>query len=65
MPSLLAAGRTRALVSSGRRLVPALGLAWANCVNVRLFAARHCTWSGSTVRTLQVGWAEVGEIKKQ
>lgn len=28
------------LLSSGRELVPALGLAWANCVNTRLFLSR-------------------------
>ncbi len=28
------------LLSSGRELVPALGLAWANCVNARLFLSR-------------------------
>ncbi|PSC72908.1 DNA repair XRCC3-like protein [Micractinium conductrix] len=28
------------LVSLGREVVPALGLAWANCVNTRLFLAR-------------------------
>jgi len=27
--------------SSGRRVVPALGLMWANCVNTRLFLTRH------------------------
>lgn len=28
------------LVSSGRRVAPALGLAWSHCVNTRLFASR-------------------------
>lgn len=28
------------LLSSGRELVPALGLAWANCVNTRIFLSR-------------------------
>ncbi len=28
------------LLSSGRELMPALGLAWANCVNARLFLSR-------------------------
>lgn len=28
------------LLSSGRELVPALGLAWANCINTRLFLSR-------------------------
>ncbi|CAN7089179.1 unnamed protein product [Brassica rapa subsp. narinosa] len=33
-------GNLRCLYSSGRRVVPALGLAWANCVNSRVFIAR-------------------------
>lgn len=28
------------LVTSGRRVLPALGLAWANCVNHRVFLSR-------------------------
>lgn len=27
-------------MSSGRRVIPALGLAWANCVNTRIFLTR-------------------------
>ncbi|KAG7966179.1 hypothetical protein I3843_08G036700 [Carya illinoinensis] len=34
-------GNLASLCSSGRRVCPALGLAWANCVNSRLFLARH------------------------
>ncbi|KXZ52282.1 hypothetical protein GPECTOR_10g914 [Gonium pectorale] len=49
--------RPAALVSSGRRVLPALGLAWANCVNCRLFVARHEGWQGSVIRTLQVVFA--------
>ncbi|GIM02039.1 hypothetical protein Vretimale_6768, partial [Volvox reticuliferus] len=45
--------RPAPLVSSGRRVLPALGLAWANCVNCRLFAARHEAWDGGVVRSLQ------------
>ncbi|CAH8386466.1 unnamed protein product [Eruca vesicaria subsp. sativa] len=33
-------GNLRGLYSSGRRVVPALGLAWANCVNSRVFISR-------------------------
>ncbi|CAF2121244.1 unnamed protein product [Brassica napus] len=33
-------GNLRCLYSSGRRVVPALGLAWANCVNSRVFISR-------------------------
>jgi DNA-repair protein XRCC3 len=32
--------RTCALPSSGRPVIPALGLAWASCVNTRLFLTR-------------------------
>ncbi|MED6181116.1 hypothetical protein PIB30_016647 [Stylosanthes scabra] len=35
------AGNLSALYSSGRPVVPALGLAWANCVNSRLFLSRE------------------------
>lgn len=34
-------GNLSCLVSSGRRVCAALGLAWANCVNSRLFLARE------------------------
>ncbi|KAL8170319.1 hypothetical protein V2J09_022123 [Rumex salicifolius] len=33
-------GNLSCLISSGRRVCPALGLAWANCVNTRLFLSR-------------------------
>ncbi|KAL5771630.1 hypothetical protein ACOSP7_015784 [Xanthoceras sorbifolium] len=36
----LRVGNLGCLYSSGRRVCPALGLAWANCVNSRLFLAR-------------------------
>ncbi|KAG2439552.1 hypothetical protein HXX76_004905 [Chlamydomonas incerta] len=49
--------RAAPLVSSGRRVLPALGLAWANCVNTRLFAARHEGWGGGVIRSLQVVFA--------
>ncbi|XP_059461073.1 DNA repair protein XRCC3 homolog [Corylus avellana] len=34
-------GNLACLYSSGRRVCPALGLAWANCVNSRLFLSRN------------------------
>ncbi|GLU20908.1 hypothetical protein SLE2022_370840 [Rubroshorea leprosula] len=34
-------GNLGCLYSSGRRVCPALGLAWANCVNSRLFLSRY------------------------
>lgn len=34
-------GNLKFLCSSGRRVCPALGLAWANCVNSRLFLSRN------------------------
>lgn len=43
----------RELVSSGRKVLPALGLAWSHCMNLRLFAARHDA-NGTCVRSLQV-----------
>ena len=29
------------LMTSGREVLPALGLAWANCINTRIFLSRH------------------------
>ncbi|GIL49835.1 hypothetical protein Vafri_6151 [Volvox africanus] len=52
-----AGSRPAPLVSSGRRVLPALGLAWANCVNCRLFVARHEAGNGGVVRSLQVVFA--------
>lgn len=44
------------LLSSGRELVPALGLAWANCVNTRLFLSRtQVSISSSQVHLSQDG----------
>jgi DNA-repair protein XRCC3 len=37
----LRVGNLARLYSSGRRVCPALGLAWANCVNSRLFLSRN------------------------
>lgn len=34
-------GNLKSLYSSERRVCPALGLAWANCVNSRLFLSRN------------------------
>ncbi|KAG7020901.1 DNA repair protein XRCC3-like protein, partial [Cucurbita argyrosperma subsp. argyrosperma] len=34
-------GNLKSLCSSGRRVCPALGIAWANCVNSRLFLSRN------------------------
>lgn len=34
-------GNLSSLYSSGRRVCPALGLAWSNCVNSRLFLSRN------------------------
>ncbi|XP_028074500.1 DNA repair protein XRCC3 homolog [Camellia sinensis] len=37
----LRVGNLACLYSSGRRICPALGLSWANCVNSRLFLSRN------------------------
>ncbi|KAI3513961.1 hypothetical protein L1887_12228 [Cichorium endivia] len=34
-------GNLESLYTSGRRVLPALGLSWANCVNSRLFLSKH------------------------
>lgn len=39
-------GNLECLYTSGRRVSPALGLAWANCVNTRLFLSRSEEISG-------------------
>ncbi|KAG2500277.1 hypothetical protein HYH03_001855 [Edaphochlamys debaryana] len=49
--------RAGPLVTGGRRVQPALGLAWANCVNARLFAAKHDALGNGVVRSLQVVFA--------
>ncbi|GJN21361.1 hypothetical protein PR202_gb08830 [Eleusine coracana subsp. coracana] len=36
--------------SSGRRVSPALGIAWANCVNTRLFLTRELDAAGGSAR---------------
>lgn len=44
--------------SSGRRVSPALGLAWANCVNTRLFLTREVDGAGgSAKRRMKVAFA--------
>ncbi|KAG0533440.1 hypothetical protein BDA96_04G193700 [Sorghum bicolor] len=46
--------------SSGRRVSPALGIAWANCVNMRLFLTREVGGdgaSGSARRRMKVAFA--------
>ncbi|KAJ4709327.1 DNA repair Rad51-like protein [Melia azedarach] len=42
----LRVGNLGCLYSSGRRVCPALGLAWANCVNSRLFLSRNEDFGG-------------------
>ena len=46
------------LISSGREVVPALGLAWANCVNTRLFLSKgpeeHSEERQGVLRCMQV-----------
>lgn len=45
------------LGTSGRAVVPALGLAWANCVNTRLFLSRqgdHSQGRQTILRSMQV-----------
>ncbi|KAK9931754.1 hypothetical protein M0R45_019018 [Rubus argutus] len=37
----LRVGNLSSLHSSGRRVCPALGLAWSNCVNSRFFLSRN------------------------
>lgn len=51
-------GGFKSFVSSGRRVVPALGLSWANCVNTRLFVSRRSEGAHrSNVRDLQIVFA--------
>lgn len=48
-------GNLRSLYSSGRRVCPALGLAWANCVNSRLFLSRNEEVVGEENSSANVG----------
>lgn len=36
------------LLSEGREVIPALGLAWANCINSRIFLSKAATRGGAT-----------------
>ncbi|MEW5308004.1 MAG: hypothetical protein WDW36_010368 [Sanguina aurantia] len=54
-PSIMSSAHP--LTSSGRQVLPALGLAWSNCVNTRLFLSREVGLDRSIARKLQVVWA--------
>ena len=43
------------LISSGREVLPALGLAWANCVNMRLFLSRQTAAASGLPAQQQAG----------
>ncbi|KAL6293733.1 hypothetical protein ACE6H2_001875 [Prunus campanulata] len=43
-------GNLESLDTSGRRVSPALGLAWAHCINSRVFLARHEQSIGVNIR---------------
>ncbi|XP_076898715.1 DNA repair protein XRCC3 homolog [Bidens hawaiensis] len=43
-------GNLEFMYTSGRRVCPALGLSWANCVNSRLFLSRHEVMEGVETR---------------
>ncbi|KAI5355866.1 hypothetical protein L3X38_008761 [Prunus dulcis] len=43
-------GNLESLNTSGRRVSPALGLAWAHCINSRVFLARHEQSIGVNIR---------------
>ena len=53
----VAAGHTAGLTlcTSGREVIPALGLAWANCVNTRVFLSKETTGSQGATRILHMG----------
>lgn len=53
----VAAGHTAGLklCSGSREVIPALGLAWANCVNTRVFLSKETTGSQGATRILHVG----------
>ncbi|XP_062078681.1 DNA repair protein XRCC3 homolog [Humulus lupulus] len=48
-------GNLGSLYSSGRRVCPALGLAWANCVNSRLFLSRNEEVIGADMSSASTG----------
>ena len=47
------------IVSSGRQVLPALGLSWANCVDVRLAVSRRCRGRGGGGGSMVVDGSEV------
>ncbi|KAF4396013.1 hypothetical protein G4B88_020650 [Cannabis sativa] len=48
-------GNLGSLYSSGRRVCPALGIAWANCVNSRLFLSRNEEVIGAEISSENAG----------
>lgn len=48
-------GNLDSLYSSGRRVCPALGLSWANCINSRLFLSRNEEILGKETGSVDVG----------
>jgi DNA-repair protein XRCC3 len=52
-----AAGHTGGLLlhSSGREVIPALGLAWANCVNTRVFLSKETIGARGAVKIVETG----------
>ncbi|KAA8538636.1 hypothetical protein F0562_028170 [Nyssa sinensis] len=51
----LKVGNLSCLYSSGRRVCPALGISWANCVNSRLFLSRNEEIVGEETGLVDVG----------
>lgn len=52
----LRVGNLGCLYSSGRRVCPALGLSWANCVNSRLFLSRNEEFDGEENGSVDVNF---------
>ncbi|XP_042485765.1 DNA repair protein XRCC3 homolog [Macadamia integrifolia] len=59
----LRVGNMRCLYSSGRQIFPALGLAWANCVNSRLFLSRNDEIVGCDSRLEDGGVKGTGVVR--
>lgn len=56
-PLQRAATGGRPLVTGGREVTPALGLAWASAINTRLFLSKDVDGAGRVSRTMHIVWA--------
>ncbi|XP_024532105.1 DNA repair protein XRCC3 homolog [Selaginella moellendorffii] len=57
-------GNLAELVSSRRRVAPALGLAWGHCINIRIFLSRSQEFLEATAKRPKLDHQDVAEVSK-